>query len=70
MNKIPAKITSIWDDGAYSITTNCKIDPSSRKISDVEKIQANYITNFDYAFVTLNDKQYPVKENIDKELFY
>ena len=68
--KIPATLTSVWDNGSYTIQTNCKVDTTARKISDVSTIKADYVTNIDSMFVTIKNKNYPVKNTNPDNMTY
>ena len=60
-----ATFTSVWD-GGYEITTNCKVNMSTKQVFDVERAEVDDILDvLETEYITVDGIDYPV--SCDKE---
>lgn len=68
---IPAKFTSVWDGGIH-VTTDCMVDPATKRIVDIELADVTGIETLDYEYVTVNGIKHPAGQlgSEDADYYY
>lgn len=59
----PATFTSVWDNGNFSFTSNCRVNLDTKEVFDIEPAEdaaTEAISTLDREYITLNGKKHAV----------
>ena len=70
-NFIPAKFTSVWDNGVC-VTTDCMVNMVTKEIRDIQVADVEGVEILEYEFITVNGVDYPASssDHTENDTFY